>query len=100
MFAIKGSYRFDRLSIYCVVIYCVVIYCFKVFIFVEPRNDISFLKKSIIKISSRLKLFFPYAILKKLKHLLFPSITCKKAHIHDTSRNFREKKKTGKIRLV
>ena len=43
---------------------------------------ISFLEKSII-FYSRLKLIFPYAILKKLKLLLFLSITCKKVHIHD-----------------
>ena len=28
--------------------------------------------------------------------ILFLSITCKKAHIHDTSKNFQEKMETGK----
>ena len=37
------------------------------FFFVEPKNYIRFLDKSIIKMSFTIKFNFPYAILKKLK---------------------------------
>ena len=36
------------------------------FFFVEPKNYIRFLEKSVMKILLKLKLIFPYALLKKV----------------------------------
>ena len=67
------------------------------FFFVEPKNYISFSEKSIINILLKIQVNFSVCNTEETKALIIPY---KKAHIHDTRRNFQEKKKTGKVRSI
>ena len=62
------------------------------YFFIESKNDIRFLEKSIIKILFKLKVNFSLCNTEESKTLIIRIyIICKKAHIHDSSRNFQEK---------